>query len=371
MLTEPPEQGPTPARERMVLLDALRGFALFGVLLVNLRDLTLYSFLSETAQAALPTAGWDRGLDLAMAALVDAKAFTIFTLLFGVGFALQAEKAGDDGGERYRRRMWVLLAIGLVHGSAFWWGDILRLYAILGLVLWPLAHWRPRRLAWLGVTVAVFLTPALRPMMAAWLPSIAPSAEMSAATLAAFQGMNVEELWRANSRYDSWTRISAWGLPFYIFGRLLLGAALGRSGKLWQPEKHRRFWVGWLAVSLPVGVALTAFILLRDHGAFGPMQGWWRTEEARALVRMARSGASLALGFAYMAAFVLLFQRPRWQRWLGALAPVGRMALTNYVAQTLLAMGLFYGIGFGLGPRFGMVGILAAGSGIFAAQWMG
>ena len=70
---------PTRPEERIVLLDALRGFALLGVLLVNLRDLTLFSFLSEPAQAALPTARWDQAIDLALAALVDVKAFTIFT----------------------------------------------------------------------------------------------------------------------------------------------------------------------------------------------------------------------------------------------------------------------------------------------------
>ena len=130
------------------MLDALRGFALFGVLLVNLRDLSLFGFLSETARAGLVTARSDHWLDLAMTALVDVKAFTIFTVLFGVGFAMQAQRASAAGADmsRYVRRLLVLLAIGLLHAYLLSWGDILRLYALLGLLLLPVARLRAR--AW-------------------------------------------------------------------------------------------------------------------------------------------------------------------------------------------------------------------------------
>ena len=131
---------------------------------------------------------------------------------------------------------------------------------------------------------------------------------------------------RANLSYDIWTRITAWGLPFYVLGRLLIGAALGRAAMLRDPQTHRTFWIRLLAITLPLGIALTVFLILRDHNSFDSMQGWWRTETARALIRIARSGASLALGLAYVALFVLLFARPRWRARLEILAPVGRMA---------------------------------------------
>lgn len=362
--------GPTRGNERLVLLDALRGFALFGVLLVNLRDLTLFSFLTEPAQATLATARWDRGIDLAMAALVDVKFFTIFTLLFGIGFALQAERARAAGAglSRYGRRLLILFTIGLLHASVFWWGDILRLYALLGLFLLPLARARPRTLAVLGILIAVFLTPPLRPLMNTILPKTVPLATASAEALTAFQGASFSEMLRANLTYDVWSRISAWGMPFYVLGRLLIGAAIGRSGVLRQPQKHHRFWTNIVAILLPLGLCLTAFVMLRDHGAFGPMQGWWRAESGRAVVRIARSGASLTLGLAYVGIFVLLFQKPFWRHWLQLLAPVGRMALTNYILQTLIAIALFYGVGFGLGPRFGLVGVLTFGLIIFLGQ---
>ena len=361
---------PTREKERIVLLDALRGFALFGVLIANLRDLSLHGLLPEAARNSLGTASWDHGIDLVLAALVDVKAFTIFTLLFGIGFAMQAERAqaAGVGLSRFGRRMFVLFVIGLVHACLFWWGDILRLYAVLGLFLLPLARVRARTLAILGILVAVFLTPFLRPVMNAILPDTVSSSRAAAAALQGFQSSSVSEMLRANFQYDLWTRLSAWGLPFYVLGRLLIGAALGRSGVLRDAHLHRRFWVRLLALTLPLGMALTAFFMLRDGGALGSVQGWWRTDLARGLIRIARSSGSLALGLAYVAAFVLLFQRSSWRAWMERLAPIGRMALTNYIMQTLLGIALFYGIGLGIGPRFGLVGVVIATLCIFPAQ---
>ena len=304
-----------------------------------------------------------------MTALVDVKAFTIFTLLFGVGFAMQTQRASAAGAgmSRYVRRLLVLLAIGLLHAYLFWWGDILRLYALLGLLLLPLARLRARSLAVLGIFVAVFATPLLRPMMTAWLPGTISSEAASAAALTAFQSPSWPLMLRANLTHDIWTRITAWGLPFMFLAGFWSAQPLARAACLGS-----RKIIGVFGSSahelLPLGVALTAFVMSRDHGAFGPLDGWWRTEQARALTRISRSGASLALGLAYVAIFVLLFERPEWRRWLQLFAPVGRMALTNYLMQTVIALALFYGVGLGIGPRFGLVGVLASGVLIFLAQ---
>ncbi len=360
---------PIARRERFELLDALRGFALLGVLLVNLRDLTLFDLLPAAEAALLPTAPLDRGLSIAFAALIDGKAFTVFTVLFGVGFALQMQRATDAGHHmrRYVRRLLVLLVIGLVHGL-LWWGDILRLYAVLGLLLVPLWRLNARTLAWLGFAVAVTLTPFLRPLMNASLPAIAPAPEATAAALAAFRSENIGVMLAGNLSHDLWSRISAWGLPFYVLGRLLIGAALGKSGALQDAPARLQFWRRLLFLLLPIGIALTTFLILREHGLIGFTTGWWRSESARGLLRMVRSAAPLALGLAYVAAFVLAFQHAGWRRWLRWFAPVGRMALTNYLAQTLIGLAIFYGVGFGIGPRFGLVGIVATAAVIFAVQ---
>ena len=356
--------------ERIVLLDALRGFALLGVLLSNLRDFTLFGFLSDSAKAALPSAGFDHWFDFAVAATVDGKAFTIFTILFGVGFALQMKRSTDSKQKmrRYIRRLSILFGIGLAHAYLFWWGDILRLYAVMGLALVPLARLKPRTMAVLGVIVAVFLTPWLRPAMAALLPTISSAQQTSAAALSAFTSESIAMTLKGNFSYDVWTRISAWGLPIYILGRLTIGVAIGRAGALDDPSTHAGFWRRLLMVTLPVGIALTAFVVLKDHGLLASTSEWWRSGAARAIVRLSRSAGSLSLGLAYIAIFVGLFQREAWHRWLQILGPVGRMALTNYLMQAVFAIPLFYGFGLGIGPRFGFIGIVVACAGIFAIQ---
>ncbi len=349
-----PQAVPTPGAQRLDLLDALRGFALAGVLLVNLRDLSLFGFLSEEARIALATSRWDHFLEIGIAALVEKKAITIFTLLFGIGFAMQAQRAAESGEglHRYVRRLLILLAIGIGH-SVFWYGDILRFYAVMGLVLVPMARLRTRALVWLGLAISLFSWPLLRPLGDSLGQGAARPNEILASTFAAFSDSSMLGMLKANLSYDLWSRVNQWNLPFALLGRFLIGAAFGRSDVVRGAQTHPRFWARLLVLSLPLGAALTTFGTLHDYGALRS-RDWWNTE---LLIRPVQGAASLSLGLAYMAAFVLLFQRPAWHRWLNLLSPVGRMALTNYLLQTLIGLALFYGIGLGLGPRFGLAGV--------------
>lgn len=365
-----PGAAPVAETQRHDVLDCLRGIALFGVLLVNLRDFSLYSLLPAAARDALATAPWDQALEVVMAALVDVKAATLFSLLFGVGFALQmqrAESGGDGATQRYVRRLLLLLAIGIAHAWLLWWGDILRYYAVLGLLLVPLGRGDPRRLAVLGLIVALFGAPLLRPWIVPLLGAVVPADQAATAAFAAFSGSEADAMIGANLDYDLRMRVANWSLVFFVLGRLLLGAALGFAGVLQNPQQHLPFWRALLRWLLPAGLLLSAFALLRDHGlAFA--DGWWRTGTARSVSAVLRSAASLSLALAYMALAVLLFQQPRWRRLLQWFAPVGRMALTNYLGQSVLGIALFYGVGLGLGPRLGLVGILAAAVLIFVLQ---
>lgn len=357
--------------QRLDLIDALRGFALFGVLTVNLVSYSLYEFLRGPARDALPTAAWDRVIEIGMEALIDSKSITLFSLLFGVGFAMQMERAAHrPGGVRgYVRRLLILLVIGLVHAYLFWWGDILRYYALLGLLLIPLAALPTPMLAGLGLLVAIVLPAVLQPVLPGLLPVQKTSAESAAAALQAFGSDQFAVMLDGNLSRDLRMRVAVWFLPLFVLGRLLIGAAIGRSGALREPQNHRRFWRRLLIASLGIGAATTLFLLLRDHGAFGPgALPWLRSDPGKCLMRVLRNTAPLALGLAYMAGFVMLYARPRWQRALRVLAPVGRMALSHYLAQTLLGLALFYGIGLGIGPRYGLVGVAASAVAIFAAQ---
>ena len=370
---------PTTSDQRIELLDALRGLALFGVLIVNLRYFSLFELLTNEARAALTTARWDEVIGAVLAALVDTKAITVFSILFGVSFMMQAQRsaARGEGMGRFVRRMLVLLGIALVHTYVFWWGDILRYYALMGLVLVLVVNWSARRLAWLGVVIVLLPSVFLRPVMPYLLPHVSSAPQASAAALAAFTGPHIVRMWRANLAYDLWTLVSSWSLWFFVLGRLLLGAALGRGGFLQNATGHVRFWIRLLIATLPSGLVLTTFVLLREHHWMGLGGAWWTTEPGRMVNRLVRNVASLSLGMAYIAAFVLLFLRAGWRSWLRLLCPPGRMALTNYLLQTVLAVPLFYGVGFGIGPRFGLPGIIVVGIVLFSGQiffshwWLG
>jgi uncharacterized protein len=357
-----------PVAQRHDVLDALRGLALFGVLLVNLRDLSLYALMTQAQRAALPTAAVDEWLGVVMAALVDIKSATLFAMLFGVGFALQMQRAATDSDValRYLRRLLLLVVIGVAHAWLLWWGDILRYYAVLGLLLLPLGRASPRLLAAAGIAVALFALPLLRPLIVPSLLAVTPAAEAAASAFAAFSGDSAMTALAANWDYDLRMRVANWSLAFFVLGRLLIGAALGFAGVLQQPQRHRRFWIRLLAFCLPLGAAATAFVLLRDHGLLFA-DGWWKSASARTVSSVVRSTSSIALALAYMALVVLLFQT-RARRVLALFAPVGRMALTQYLAQSLLGVVVFYGLGLGIGPRFGLIGTLIAAIALFALQ---
>jgi uncharacterized protein len=131
--------GPVPPGERVELLDALRGFALLGILTMNLLAFSGYYELKMVGQlASLPTHATDRLTHFLMAVFAEGKFYSLFSLLFGIGFAVQmlrAEQKGDDFAPRYRRRLGVLVAMGMVHLCVVWSGDILVLYALLGFLL--------------------------------------------------------------------------------------------------------------------------------------------------------------------------------------------------------------------------------------------
>lgn len=132
------EISPVKPKERYVILDALRGMALFGICIANYPEFSLYSFLSKDVTSAMPTAGIDTAVKYLLYIFVDGKFYTIFSLLFGIGFSIILSNATRNDRNNlnvFYRRMAVLTLIGLFHLFFIWAGDILLLYAILGFAL--------------------------------------------------------------------------------------------------------------------------------------------------------------------------------------------------------------------------------------------
>lgn len=371
------EVGPVGERERIAELDVLRGLALFGVLTMNFVGFTGPGFgLTEAQAAALPTAGIDYYTYWGVRWLIGDKANTVFATLFGLGFYLQLQRgSGRPGFEaRYRRRLLLLLLFGVLNVLFLWMWDILHLYAIAGFFLLAMRRWSTRTLVVFGLAAALY-SDKLHELLIKASGVALPNAEKlnSDAGILARQELlatgdypSLVTYW-ANFTWLDWlggTMIIAWVI--YALGRFALGAAIGRSGIL---EDVARFVpllrrIAWVAI--PAGLGAGVVIRLIYTGALGENEG------LRALGQILRSPAALVLAAGYCAAVVVALQKDWGRRLFGLFAPVGRMALTNYLAQGLVYGFVVYGVGPGLGlaGRIGSFQVLSICIAFFAFQML-
>lgn len=363
-----PHAQPTQPEARATLIDALRGFALFGVCLGNLA--AAFAFWDYPGTADLAPA-WRLATDESAAflyhALVDGKFYSIFSLLFGLGFALQLTRRTNESEalRLYRRRLRILMVIGGVHLALVWTGDILFFYAVMGLIMLRLRDSDDTRLRrWIIALVfmpvifylPILLHPALTLAAPFWIvgTGVAPLLGLDGETPSFMYDQLGKGGWSEFFRMNLggvWWRfadLTFTGRPFKVLAMFLLGLVIGRHRPWEQIELHlpllrRTQWWG-LAIGLPASLALAA---VNDQ------ESYWAGSWHGALESLLYAVGVIPLALAYTAGFVLLWQRAAWQRVLVWLAPTGRMALTNYLMQTAIGITIFYGIGFGLAGRVG------------------
>ncbi len=367
---------PVRPSERYVILDVLRGLALLGIALANFPEFSLYSFLPVEAAGAMPTAGIDRIVRYLQYIFIDGKFYTIFSLLFGIGFSIiitHAARKGANGFRIFYRRMLVLLLIGFLHLMFLWSGDILMLYALLGMLL-PLFRNLPNR----ALLVLAFVLMAI-PVAVDFIVELSgfyPSA--SVVELQQFYcnkyGITDENFayWLRDAEHYSETfefliqgalvRVQEFidgNRYFKVMGLFLLGFCIGRnrlyadlSGLVPQLKRIARY--GFI-VGLPL-----SFIY-----AWSAMNGRpWGLGTHAALY----FASVFPLGFAYVVGICFCYLRhPQWKSFRFFALP-GRMALTNYIGQSVFGMLLFYGIGFGLGAGVGLVYVVLIAAGVWIVQ---
>ena len=356
--------GPTSVRQRYVVLDALRGFALLGIALANYPEFGLWTFLSSEAQGAMPTAAIDRVVRFFQYLLVDGKFYTIFSVLFGIGFALFLSRRSIA---LFYRRMVVLLVIGLIHLLFIWNGDILLLYAVGGMMLPLFIRFKDRTL--LIIAAALILLPVAldawetwrgvdlaAPLYAAWWRQ----AESSGITESNFASWlrdadSYPKMWeflKQGAIERMWEFVDGHRLP-KVLGLFIIGFCIGRS-RLYarldevRPQLIRTFrWT--LAIGLPASVLY----------AWSAVSGKPLGEVTHALLYAV---SVVPLGFAYMCGICLWLKPFLAFRW------AGRMALTSYITQSLVGIWLFYGVGLGLGLQLGLVQIEVAALCVFVLE---
>lgn len=354
---------PVSPSERIDGIDALRGIALLGVLAINLVTEFRVSIFQQFLPAQ-PAPALDRAIETVLTLAVDLKAFALFSLLFGVGLAIQFEHLSKSSRRAVLllRRLIVLLAFGLIHLCLIWNGDILTEYAIAGLIVLPFLY-GPRWL--LAAGAATFLAVYLA--MQVWPPvGLFPS----------FPSIQ-RDVQEANQIYaqGSFKEVLAFRLreipllvPLHVYifprtlGLFLVGAFVWRTGTLRTPHQVLLF-------STAVGcIGLGAFLVLPIFSGAASAVG---------IGRIAIPSSTVLLALGYAALIIAIAQRAAGKLALGWAVPLGRMAFTNYVAQSLIFGWIFYGYGLGLFGSIGVAKSLAIGLTVYVAQiffsawWLG
>lgn len=368
--------GPVGSKERYILLDALRGLALFGICLANFPEFSLYSFLHTEATAAMPTAGIDRLVRYLQYLFIDGKSYTLFSLLFGIGFSIilsNATRKQVNGFSIFYRRMILLLLIGFVHLMFLWSGDILMLYALLGLLLPMFRNVSDKGL--LTASAIFLLLPAGIDAFLT-LTGFNPSAPVVRAQqyYCARYGITDENFayWLRNADtyrdvfkfliQGAFVRMQEFidgNRACKVMGLFLLGFYIGRNRlytRLEEKKKMLKLAIAWCGgIGFPASL-LYAWSAMNEH-PFG-LAGH----------TILYTISIYPLGMAYAAGFSLYYLRNGERRIFRWLAAPGRMALTNYIGQSVWGMLIFYGIGFGMGADMGLIYVLLIATGVYLAE---
>ena len=361
---------------RIQALDVARGLAVFGILLMNMQFYSTPLDAIEWAFELWP-AFWDRWTRVLLRIFAEGKFISLFSLLFGYSMVLFRDRAVERGlrfGRLWLRRMLTLLALGLCHGLFIWYGDILFHCGILGLFLF-LFHKRSPKTLYIWATALLAVMPVLLLLMLAapakgpgdaldaveegtaaggivYRPDEASLEEAIASANQVYGGSDLRAIHR--QRTADWTEHVLSHIGYYptLLGLFLLGAGLAKQRFLHDAGVSQKELKRLAVASGTVGfgVTLLAYVLtLFPHAA------------ARPEYNIVYEGMQIflgapATGLCYLTAVALAVHRHVWPKLLQALAGVGRLSLSNYIAQSLTCTWIFYGYGLGL---FGKVGPFA------------
>jgi uncharacterized protein len=371
-----PHPSPVSRQDRIETLDVLRGFALLGILTMNIRGMAAPLSAYLYPAGAFEYAGASRLAYLFTAVVSDLKMMGLFSMLFGVSVLLYSAKTTSTGrpplGLWFRRMAW-LLAFGLVHAYLIWGGDILVPYALCGmLILWwvrrlPAGTLLAGSMALLGIGAVLTVAHSL-----GWETMADAERAQEAAIMMPTPEQAREHLQWMLSPYTETVVFHAplvfmfqtvMFLTFFLWrcgGMMLLGMALYKWGFL-DGRQTAATYARTALVCLPVGLGLSTYGALElDRAGFALPE--------RILLDLWNYAGAIPTSVGYAALLMLAIKRNVLRGLRRALAAVGQMALTNYLAHSLVASALFLGWGFGLAGRFDYADQLVVVAIIWAAQ---
>jgi len=344
---------------RAYILDILRGIALFGVYIANLGTFTGYNFLTDEEKALLPTATLDTLYDFFHFAFIDGKFYSIFSLLFGIGFSIFLAKS--NGIFTFYKRLLILIGIGLFHSLFLWIGDILLLYALLGLLLPLFSKISNKKI--IAFSIILVLTPILLDATrevsdGKFAPEnafYAKGAAVNQAVHFSFSRDKYNSIVR-NANYTEMKKLYRGGI-FYRWGGLmksnrlpkvlalfLLGMMIGRNKWYEKLEDKKLFLLQFRKWMLLLGFPITLLFAYVNVYMEDPPLVLEAATYAFSVIPMA---------FVYVTTIVLYYLKN--EKGLSIFKYIGKMTLTNYIMHSVIAFFLFYGTGLALTGKVGSI----------------
>jgi len=358
----PPPLTPITAQERIDIIDVLRGFALLGILIVNLPY-----FAHPIAHAINPPQAplWDQAATWLVLGVFESKFYVLFSWLFGYGLAIQIRRASarsQSTGRRYIRRLYGLLLLGVLQAVFLFVGDILVSYALIGALIWLVQGWPWRRLMWAGLVwlgLAVLGRLGLVALLSQWPEVLSQIAREADAATASYRGTFLQAAGQRVSDLGYFYLLTIFFTWPSALAMALLGLAAGKQALLDRPEQAwaaARRLLPWAAL---FGVA--------GNLAYASISDSWPIW-LRVLVTLSEALSAPSLAFCYTLAIWRLTGRPALQRWFAPLRAAGQMSLSNYLGQALICGALFSSWGLGWFDQIGALGCLALALPIYLAQ---
>jgi len=369
---------PVYKKDRIVSLDILRGIAILGILILNIQSFSMPSAAYINPMAYGDMTGMNKWVWMLSHVFGDQKFMSIFSILFGAGIVLFSENAqrkiGRSAGLHYSRTFWLLL-IGLVHAHIIWHGDILVAYALCGFIVYLFRRLNPKALLILGLLIigvhaVIYLFFGFT--MGFWPPeSIAetnkswlPATEAIQREIAAYHGSFSQQFAQRSA--------SAFFLETFVFltstlwragGLMLVGMALYKWGIL-SAEKSKAFYKKAFVISWLVGLPIVIYGVLQNYAHN------WAMEYSMFIGSQFNYLGSLFVSFGFICLTMLLVKSRKLQGLKDRLAAIGRMALTNYLLQSIICAFIFYGMGLGLFGKVERIWQIAIVVGIWLAQFL-
>jgi len=353
---------------RLHVVDALRGFAILSIMLLH--NIEHFDFYFSPANLPVWMPVVDKGIWETLFFLFGGKSYAIFALLFGLTFFIQSnnqEKKGNDFRGRFAWRLLLLLGFGFIN-SAFYQGDILTIYALIGFTLIPVAKLSNKAVFIIAIILMAQPYEWLNVISGMQHPDLKIANPASWAYFGKLgeyiPGDSIIKTWIGNLTNGK-TAVLLWtweaGRVFQTSALFMLGMLAGRKKLFITSDTNTRFWIRTLVIAT---LAFIPLFILKNG-----LSSWIQSEAIRRpMETIITSWSNMAFMFLLVSGFVVIYAKLSGG-FLDIFTPFGKMSLSNYMMQSILGSMIYYGFGLGLYQYTGSTYCLLIGIALAVFQW--